>query len=189
MIDLRQIADRTIPSSQEKYYHSQRIFDTDNIIDAVKQAHELAFPQTRKLAAALPGNTRLDFCRNLYNLLFDNVQYKPDVIGTQYVQLPSEVWNNKICDCKSYSMFIATTLQNKGIPFKYRFVSYVPGSKKVTHVYIVVPNGLTNIIMDVVIKKFNREKKPFYYKKQIARITTRICTPCHDDLYNATVID
>ncbi len=169
MNNLRQIANNTIPVSKEKYFHSQKVFNTDDIIEAVRNAHDLALPQTKKLAAAIPGQTVAAYCRNLYKLLFDNVQYRPDIIGTQYVQLPSEVWNSKVCDCKSYSLFIATTLQNKGIPFKYRFVSYQPGSKKVTHVYIVVPNGSTYIIMDVVYKKFNREKKPFYYKKEMKK--------------------
>lgn len=166
---LKEIADHTIPTSQEKYYHSKKIFDTDDIINAVKQAHDIALPQTKALSLALPGNTVMSYCRNLFNLLYKNVMYRPDIIGTQYVQLPSEVWNSKVCDCKSFSLFIATTLQNKGIPFKYRFVSYHPGSTKVTHVYIVVPNGSNEIIMDVVYKKFNQEKKPFYLKKEMKK--------------------
>ena len=169
MINLSQIADRTLPKSKEKYFYSKDIFDTDDIIQAVKSYHKLALSQTKELAAALPGKTVIEYCRNLFNLLYKNVKYTPDIIGTQYVQLPAEVWNGKICDCKSFSMFIATTLQNKGIPFKYRFVSYVPGSKKVTHVYVVVPTNTGEIILDVVYKKFNKQKQPFYNPKEMKK--------------------
>jgi hypothetical protein len=168
MANLVNIADGTIkkPLKGNKLFKTD--YNTDDIIDLIKNAHVWGLSYTKELAEQLPGSTLQEFCSNIYSLLKDNVRYKVDPIGSQFVKSPGRVWSDKECDCKSYSIFIGTTLQNKGIKFKYRFVSFVEGSKRVTHVYIIVPTEAGKYItLDCVYDGYNSEKKPFYYKIDI----------------------
>lgn len=161
---LKNIANKTLPPSQGVNDAYKLDFDTSDIIDLIRLAHPKAVEQTKKLAKSIPGRSRQEFLKNLYYLLKSHVAYKPDPPGAQWVKAPSKVWSDKECDCKSYSSFIGSVLENKGIPYKYRFVSY-NDSKRPTHVYIIVPQksiGNTNnhITMDVVWRGYNQEK-PF----------------------------
>lgn len=134
-------------------------YKTSDIMDLVRVVLPKAIEQTKELSKHIPGRTKQEFLKNLYYLLKAHVSYKPDPLGSQWVKLPTAAWDDKVCDCKSYSTFIASVLENRGIPYKYRFVSY-NSSKRPTHVYIIVPNGIGYISMDVVWKGYNQEK-PF----------------------------
>lgn len=162
------IANRTILPPRKTNTLVKLDYDTDDIIEVIKRAHKQGLPDTKKFAEEIPGTTVREYLSNLWHFLKSEVQYKVDPIGDQWVKTPARFWHDRIGDCKSFSIFIGTVLQNKGIPFKYRFVSFIPGSRRVTHVYIIVPcGGSCYITMDVVYTAFNAEKKPFYYKKDI----------------------
>lgn len=163
MINLVDIANRTIKRTNKSDKLFKLDYDTSDIIKLIKMAHNWGLSYTKELAKNIPGETLTEYCSNLYKLLKENVKYKVDSLGSQNVKSPGRVWFDKECDCKSFSIFIGTTLQNKGIKFLYRFVSFVEDNKNVTHVYIIVPTSKGSYItMDVVYTGFNQEKKPFY---------------------------
>ena len=164
---LEEICNKTMPKPFGINQLVKKEYDTDDIIDLIKKAHPKGLNDTKQLAKALPGKNTIEFCQNLWDLVKHNVKYKTDPVGSQWVKSPSRLWHDRLGDCKSFSIFIGTTLQNKGIPFRYRFVSFQPGSKIVTHVYIIVPFNGKYITIDAVYKEFNLEKKPYYFKKDL----------------------
>jgi hypothetical protein len=167
MVNLVDIANKTIKKTNKVNTLFKLDYNTEDIIVLIKKAHNWGLDYTKEFAKRIPGGTVDEYCKNLYQFLKDNVKYVVDPIGEQFIKSPGRVWFDKECDCKSYSIFIGTTLQNKGIKFNYRFVSFIKGSKRVTHVYIIVPVIGSYITMDVVYDGYNLEKKPFYYKIDI----------------------
>jgi len=173
---LADIVTRSLPKAQSKSLNFKKEFDfsTNEIIDLILWAHPKAVQMTSALAKNIPGFTTYDYCRNLYSILKENVKYKVDAPGTQDVKSPAQVWLDKYADCKSFSLFIGSVLQNKGIPFFYRFVSFA-NDPTPTHVYVIVPlkefskypnKKDSYIAMDVVWKGFNQEKQ-FNHKKDM----------------------
>lgn len=165
MRNIAHIADSFLPKSENKYLLIKEFYTTNDIIEQILKAHNEGILETKKLAVHIPGKSITEFTRNLYNLLKKNVKYRTDPEYIQMVKNPAKTWNDKIADCKSYSVFLGTTLENAGIPFKYRFVSF-SGSTRPTHVYVIVPFKNKYITLDVVMPEYDKEK-PFTFKKDI----------------------
>jgi hypothetical protein len=160
------IADSVMPAAQNNFRLHKLNYDTSDIIELLIQGHKKNLSDTEALARAIKATSIADYTRKLYDLVKQNVAYMLDPEGVQFVKSPAQVWRDKISDCKSYSLFIATTLHNAGIPFRYRFVSF-NGSKIPTHVYVIVPrSGGGYITLDAVMPGYNQEK-PFTFKKDI----------------------
>ena len=78
--------------------------------------------------------------------------------------MPSALLKKKVGDCKSYSLFTASVLENLGIPYTIVYTSY-NANPIPQHVYIITQKGC---IIDAVYGKFNQEKPPtFKYKKNM----------------------
>ena len=99
--------------------------------------------------------------RKLWQFVKYNIRYKEDPEGFQFVKYPFRLYNDDVGDCKSFTLFIVSVLQNMGIPYTIRFTRYATGP--VTHVYPVahLPDG--DVIVDAVWTHFDSEKK--YYSK------------------------
>lgn len=159
MQNLYNIASTTIPQAKNNYMLVKRNYVTSDIIDLVKESHPFAVEQTKDFATKIPGTTIDEYLHNLWNFLKENIQYQVDEPGSQLVKLPSKLLSDKHGDCKSFSLFVGSVLENKGIPFKYRFVRYRPYGP-VTHVYVIVPQkGGKYYTVDVVYHAYNKEKK------------------------------
>jgi hypothetical protein len=119
----------------------------------------------------------------------DNINYKIDPPGVQWIRTPARLWADKEGDCKSFSVFIGSCLHQLGIPFTFRFVSFDDTNATPTHVYVVVPvKGGKEIYLDAVLPQFNVQK-PFTYKQDfkmptaIARLSGVSAT--YQDVANA----
>lgn len=138
---------------------------TDDIIQLILKAD--AIPQVQKdtepFAPLLADNSLRDTCHNIYTALRAHVRFVEDPAGDQFLKSPAQVWKDKKCDCKSFSLFIGSCLKNIGITYMYRFVSENK-NENIHHVYIVVPDGNREIIIDCTLTSFNREL-PYAYKK------------------------
>jgi len=135
---------------------------TVDIITQILDNDKTSFEDTARFAPYLKGDSIYKTCSNIWHFVKDNITYKLDPIGVQYVKTPARTWRDKTADCKSYSIFIASILKNLGINYKYRFVSF-SGDPVATHVYIVVPTTSGQIIIDDVLPAFNTEK-PYTHK-------------------------
>lgn len=166
MNSIAHIADRVIPAARNNFQLHKVDYDTSDIIELLIASHKKCLGDTAELAQSIKATGTEDYIRKLYNLVKQNVTYKLDPPEAQFVKSPAQVWRDKFSDCKSYSLFIATTLHNAGIPFKYRFVSFSK-SRVPTHVYVIVPKqGGGYITLDAVMPGYNQEK-PFTFKKDI----------------------
>lgn len=139
---------------------------TDDIITAIENTYNASLSDTALLAPYLKGANIMETCRNVFDFVFENITYKLDPFGDQWIKTPSRTWADKFADCKSISIFCASLLTNLGIGNKFRFTAYQQGSKIPTHIYVVVPVGKNEIIVDPVYKKFNKEK-PYFFKTEI----------------------
>jgi hypothetical protein len=167
-------AKATIPKGSNKVDVLYPDGDTDDIIRTIFYADERSAKFTENFSEALARLSKYEVARELWLFIKNNVQYVEDQFGEQHIKSPGQLVTDGKGDCKSFSVFIGSVLQNLGIPYKYRFTAYsgnADGKKKrVTHVYVVVPNGKEEIIIDAVYNRFNSEKRYTYKKDIMAKI-------------------
>lgn len=137
--------------------------DNKDIRDLLEKLVPKAKGQMVEFSKRFKGNTDEQTCRNIFNYLMNHFTYIADG-EEQIIKLPSALLKKKIGDCKSYSLFTASILENLGIPYTITYASY--NSNPIPqHVYIVTQKGC---IIDAVYGKFNQEKTPIYkYKKDM----------------------
>lgn len=117
----------------------------------------------------------------LYRWVKNNIIYKEDPPGVQWIQTPSYLAFTKVGDCKSFTVFLCSVFYNMGLDYFIEFAAYPnrQNSKRLTHVYpiVILPTG-QQIPMDVVYSvieggpavlpdhqdKFGQEK-PYLHKK------------------------
>lgn len=124
-------------------------------------------PETKALALKLRGTNDYDTARNIFDWVLTNIKYEKDG-RHQIIKLPSALLVVKKGDCKSMSLLVASLLVNNGITPKFVYTSYNPKDPTPSHIYVETESG---IIMDVVWKRFNSEKKPAYKKKKLMNIS------------------
>jgi hypothetical protein len=98
----------------------------------------------------------------LWRWVKTNIEYIEDPDGVQWIKDPARLYADRAGDCKSFTLFIVSVLQNLQIPYTIRFTSYIKGSKRVTHVYPVAHLNGKDIILDAVWYAFDSEKKYTY---------------------------
>ena len=150
--------------------------DTDDIISTILFADKQAAQYTKAFAPTLKGNTVLETAHNIWNFLKQEINYKDDGFSFQNIKSPSQFYWDKTGDCKSYSVFTASVLQNiyPDLNYCFRFASF-SNSETPTHVYIVIPknkkyNPYSEIIIDGVWIAFNQQKT-FTHKKDFKGMT------------------
>ena len=96
---------------------------------------------------------------DLWKFVKHNIEYIEDPEGVQWVKDPARLYADGSGDCKSFTLFIVSVLQNLKVPYTIRFASYEVGSKKVTHVYPVAHLNGQDVILDAVWYAFDSQKK------------------------------
>lgn len=90
-----------------------------------------------------------DKCQAVFGYMCNNVSYRLDDDGYQYIKSPKRLLSDKCGDCKSLTMFVACCLHCLGIKCIVRFVNF-DGSNQYTHVYpVAVDEYGREIIMDM----------------------------------------
>ncbi len=136
--------------------------NTYDIVNEVLRTYLLYKDDTCGLAKQLKGSTKIETLRNIWEFVKKNFKYKTDPVGYQYVQRPAVLWRNRVGDCKSFSIFIGSLLNCLGIPFVFRFTSHRDTTTP-HHVFVVVPDGDKEIILDATLSRFNYQK-PYTFK-------------------------
>jgi hypothetical protein len=131
--------------------------DNKDIRDLLVKLVPKAKAQMVTFAKQFKGRTQQETCKNIFDYIKSNFTYVADG-GEQIIKLPSALLRKKVGDCKSYSLFTASILENLKIPYKFVYTSY-SANPIPQHVYVVTENGC---IIDVVYGIFNQEKKPTY---------------------------
>ena len=131
--------------------------DNKDIRDLLVKLVPKAKAQMVTFSKQFKGRTQQETCKNIFDYIKSNFTYVADG-GEQIIKLPSALLRKRVGDCKSYSLFTASILENLKIPYKFVYTSY-SANPIPQHVYVVTENGC---IIDVVYGIFNQEKKPTY---------------------------
>ena len=141
-----------------------------DVVEKVVLCYEKWRDQPADLVAQLRELSPEEQCYAIFRYVIDNVHYKVDKPGYQYIKSPARLLDDAEGDCKSMTLFIASCLHCLGISHVIRFVNFDGGSQY-THVYpiAVMPTG-DIIILDAVER--DAQQKPVYnyardYRKKL----------------------
>ena len=160
-------------------YKSQA--DNKDIRDLLVKLVPKAKAQMVEFSKQFKGRTNKETCKKIFDYIKSNFTYVADG-GEQVIKLPSALLKKRVGDCKSYSLFTASILENLKIPYKFVYTSY-NNNPIPAHVYVVTEDGC---IIDAVYGIFNAEKKPTYRYTQDMNVRYMAgiganCTSCNSD--------
>lgn len=95
--------------------------------------------------------------KEFYGYVVREVAYKADGPEKEVIKYPSRTLRDKKGDCKSMSILIGSFLKDKGIPYIYRFTYTDKNNPLGWHVYPIATINGKQIVMDAVVKQFNKE--------------------------------
>jgi hypothetical protein len=140
-----------------------------NVIDVIPSVVNKYKYQTEKIANVLFSKDVRKFSNNIWDFLFNHIQYAYDELGKEQFRAPWYSWKtrNEGIDCDCFSIFVSCILTNKNIPHCLRITKY-DNKPQWQHIYVIVPkpthkfdpeNGNTYWTIDAVIHEFNAEKE------------------------------
>ncbi|QNR23167.1 hypothetical protein [Croceimicrobium hydrocarbonivorans] len=134
--------------------------EVEDTVDLMKRVVWRYIDDTKAIAQHLKGESKTQTSQNIWDFLYHHIQYKLDKRGLEQLRRPARSWADRTegIDCDCFSIFASSILTNLKIPHSFRITKY--GGDHFQHVYVVVPNGTGNIIIDPVLSRFNYEK-PF----------------------------
>ena len=143
---------------QDKVIRSEGKAQLHHTINLIKQIVQETKGDTRLLANYLEGESLPETCRNIWNFVYQHIQYTRDKTGVEQVCRPSRTWADRKrgVDCDCYSVFIASILSNLKIPHHVRITKY-GGKPHFQHIYPIVPDGTGYITLDCVTDYFDYE--------------------------------
>lgn len=141
--------------------------EVEQTVDLMKRVVWKYIGDTQRIADYLKGRTLLDTCENIWNFLYNHIQYRLDKKGLEQLRRPNRSWAERRqgIDCDCFSIFVSSILTNLKVQHSFRITKY--GKDVFQHVYVIVPQEREYIIIDCVLNRFNYEK-PFTEKKDFA---------------------
>jgi hypothetical protein len=138
--------------------------EVEQTVDLMKRVVWKYINDTKRIAPILKGSSLDETCENIWNFLYNHIQYRLDKKGLEQLRRPCRSWEERKegIDCDCFSIFVSSILTNLGIPHSFRITKYNQGVYQ--HVYVIVPNGVSNITIDCVLSRYNYEK-PYSQKK------------------------
>jgi hypothetical protein len=132
--------------------------NTSDIIKQMQKAHYDNSAFAKKIAYKFKGSTVKQTCRNIFNWLKENIEYRIEPAHLQTTKSLQRLVSDGYGDCKHYSGFFAAILSALNIKHHYRFTSY-NNSTTPTHVYVVAYDENNQpIYCDAVLESFNTQK-------------------------------
>lgn len=152
-----------IPDSEDRI-----ILDDGDVNDTVELMKKVVWryiDDTKLIARELQATSQRASCENIWNFLFNHIQYRLDKKGVEQLRRPVRSWAEREqgIDCDCFSIFVSSILTNLQIPHKFRITKY-GDSDVFQHVYVIVPQANKDITIDCVLNKFDYEK-PYSQKK------------------------
>lgn len=138
-----------------------------NTLDRIQVIVKDTLEDTRQIAQVLKGRTLQETCKNVFDFLYNHIQYKLDKDGVEQLRRPARSWADRRSgiDCDCYSIFASSILTNLGISHSLRIIE-LKNKGYYQHIYVVVPDGSGNyrpgtrsgyFTIDPVLDKFNTE--------------------------------
>jgi hypothetical protein len=139
--------------------------EVEDTVDLMKKVVWKYIADTKKIAEYLRAQSLKDTCQNIWEFLYNHIQYKLDEKGLEQLRRPARSWQDRRTgiDCDCFSVFVSSILTNLKIPHKFRITKYEQDNFQ--HVYVIVPktDGTYHTI-DCVLSRPDYEK-PFTAKK------------------------
>ncbi|MFN8436111.1 MAG: hypothetical protein U0V72_00625 [Cytophagales bacterium] len=144
----------------------------EDTISEVKNIVATTLPQTEKIAKILKGSNLYITCKNIWEFVYNHIQYEEDRAFFEELREPDRTWADRKGDCDCMSIFVSSILSNLGIAHKLRITKYpklFPERPRWQHIYIIVPkDGNLNkplsqknkneyITIDCVVDHYNHE--------------------------------
>lgn len=129
-----------------------------DIIDVVNLSHKDTTWEKQVEDIAKDIEPTLAGFEKAIQFLYDNVKYVEDPAGVQYIQSPSQLFENGQGDCKSFTLYINFIAKQKSIPYIIRYAGYE--GDELTHVYSLLYLNEKWIPVDAVylLKKYGGGK-------------------------------
>ena len=122
-----------------------------DVIECELECYHMFKEQPKSIVKGMYGTVD-EMCERVFAYLVENVEYKLDDDGSQFIKSPARLLADGCGDCKSLTMFIACCLHCLGIKHIIRFVNYDGGSQY-THVYpVAIDERGREIILDACEK-------------------------------------
>ena len=133
--------------------------EVEDTVELMKKVVWRYINDTKQIAQVLKGSTVRNTCENIWTFLHDHIQYRLDKKGVEQLRRPCRSWAERKegIDCDCFSIFVSSILTNLGIQHSFRITKY--NTDFYQHVYVIVPSGKTNIIIDCVLSQFDFEKE------------------------------
>jgi hypothetical protein len=151
---------KTRPEKKQLMFADGRTVDIQKVIFEVNA--DKIWRDTKELSQQFERSKQ--GLQKLWRFVKYKIRYREDPEGYQFIKYPARLWADRAGDCKSFTLFIVSVLQNLGIKYTIRFTSYQKNDRTVTHVYPVAHLDGEDIILDAVWFYFNSEKR--YAHKQ-----------------------
>jgi len=127
-----------------------------DVVRNVVACYERWKSQPSELVENLKYETTETACESIFTYVLENVRYKIDPDGVQYIKSPARLLRDKEGDCKSFSIFIAACLHCLNIPHAFRFVNF-DGSNQYSHVYVVAKDEQNRMIIIDPVDRINED--------------------------------
>lgn len=146
--------------------------NTSYSVEQMAKVVQKYYDQMAKVAKKLKTSSLKNTCQNIQEFAYWNFQYKLDN-GDQLLRSPACSFASRSLgiDCKSYSIIVASILQNLGIKSYFRRVAY-SSEKPYSHVYNIIPKDQKTGNLDkghyTIDGTLNLsvETEPYYFTKQ-----------------------
>jgi hypothetical protein len=151
--------DKLIPLPDFKTITVSKNTNISETVDWILQIVYITLSQTQAIAPLLVGRNLRETCQNIWNFVYQHIQYREDEKGKEQLHTPARTWAKRKygVDCDDYTILMASILLNLKIPHKLRLAEYnYKGFYQ--HIYVIVPLGNgTYLTLDPVKDNFNEE--------------------------------
>lgn len=129
--------------------------DVWQIVNVILEADRESATFTKGLSKRLQQASEYDSLHAAWSWLRKNVKYTKDAPGIELIKSPGKLWQDGKADCKGFSIFIGSLLQNWDIPYVYRVAFYDPKQPQSGHIYPVAYLNGMEVVIDAVHTKFD----------------------------------
>lgn len=129
--------------------------------------------QTSKISKVLEGDSIQDTCKNIFDFIWNHIEYKLDDSFREQLRTPNVTWHERRGDCDDFAIMISSILTHLGIKHVLRITQYL-GRPGYEHIYVIAFDGSDEIVIDPVLRPymlnlsggsmFNQEKE--YIRKK-----------------------